>query len=533
MALRISCGMTQNEFQVHKEASTCSAARGSGSSPRLTTMSSEAHPDSCATTAASEREARNKVQLAEALAEVGRLQERAKVANQERLRCLEATRQLKGSIRIMGRIRPPVQGEISSHVLQPLGAQQLQVLTEPRALLTERRSQRSAQFLPVVGGLDFFNRMRHSDQSPLNNAMDFIADSAIEALAGHKFQSAGYTWLDEKMDPFWTGVARQVPRWVSPNLISVVGGICCALAAPMTVIANYLRQSSWYFFAPALIFVYMTCDAVDGKHARNTKQSTPLGAVVDHGIDAFCAFTTGIAVTVTADPELKDPMLMLAFCMFHGAWFSAQWGELMLGSLDQRGITEGEFASMLVVALPGLLGPDARLQRLPSWFPVVGNQKVLEPVTIITAVLCAGVSLSFALRIASKVKASERLSATFPVLHLVLHTTAAMYLALGPLLHSHPLLTFSVVGMHAALLMTKMRFMATFRVPWPFLHLEMLPLLLTVTIDACCGRGVPLPCWYLVVLAEAILLWSMWQRLLQRICRALDVPFLREVPQRG
>jgi len=32
--------------------------------------------------------------------------------------------------------------------------------------------------------------------------------------------------------------------------------------------------------------------------------------------------------------------------MFHGAWFSAQWGELMLGSLDQRGITEGEFASM-------------------------------------------------------------------------------------------------------------------------------------------------------------------------------------------
>lgn len=26
-------------------------------------------------------------------------------------------------------------------------------------------------------------------------------------------------------------------------------------------------------------FRYMTCDAVDGKHARNTKQSTPLGAV--------------------------------------------------------------------------------------------------------------------------------------------------------------------------------------------------------------------------------------------------------------
>lgn len=31
------------------------------------------------------------------------------------------------------------------------------------------------------------------------------------------------------------------------------------------------------------------------------------------------------------------------------------------------------------MALPGLLGPDARLQRLPSWFPVVGNQKAPGP----------------------------------------------------------------------------------------------------------------------------------------------------------
>ena len=33
----------------------------------------------------------------------------------------------------------------------------------------------------------------------------------------------------------------------------------------------------------------------------------------------------------------------------------------------------------------------------------------------------------------------------------------------------------------------------------------------------------PLPCWYLVVLAEAILLWSMWQRLLQRCLTIRDV----------
>ena len=243
--------------------------------------------------------------------------------------------------------------------------------------------------------------------------MDFIPDSEISALATHKFQSAGSTWLDEKMDPFWCAVAQRIPRYISPNLISVLGGFCCALAAVFTVVANHVRWIPLYFVGPFLIFIYMTCDAVDGKHARRTKQSTPLGAVVDHGIDAFCAFTTGIAVVVTADPELADPRLMLAFCLFHGAWFCAQWGELVLGSLDQRGITEGEFASMTVIALPGIFGPDAAKSHLPSWLPFFGGRPVLDPVTMGVILGCGGVCVSFALRIFCKVPRTSR--CCFPI----------------------------------------------------------------------------------------------------------------------
>ncbi|CAJ1420528.1 unnamed protein product [Effrenium voratum] len=82
---------------------------------------------SCATTASSVEAARNKARLAEALQEVQRLQQRTDRANQERRRCLEATRQLKGCIRIMGRVRPPLQGERVEMALQCLGPQQLQV----------------------------------------------------------------------------------------------------------------------------------------------------------------------------------------------------------------------------------------------------------------------------------------------------------------------------------------------------------------------------------------------------------------------
>ena len=42
-----------------------------------------------------------------------------------------------------------------------------------------------------------------------------------------------------------------------------------------------------YFCAAACIFIYQTLDACDGKQARKTKSSSPLGQLVDHGCDSF------------------------------------------------------------------------------------------------------------------------------------------------------------------------------------------------------------------------------------------------------
>jgi len=220
---------------------------------------------------------------------------------------------------------------------------------------------------------------------------------------------------------------------------------------------------------------------------------------------------------------------MLAFCMFHGAWFCAQWGELVLGSLDQRGITEGEFASMLVIALPGLFGPDAAKALLPGWIPHFGGRSVLDPVTIGVIVVCGGVCLSFAFRIFFKVRGFEKLKATFPLMHLGIHTWAALQLATSPLRAERPLLAFTVVGMHAALLMTKMRFMATFRVSWPLVHPEMAPFVLGSLVNAL-GPPLTAAAWLVILLLQILLLLLMWARLLSRICATLAVPFLAEVP---
>jgi ethanolaminephosphotransferase len=39
-----------------------------------------------------------------------------------------------------------------------------------------------------------------------------------------------------------------------------------------------------------LYFTYYILDQLDGKHARNTGQSSPLGLLMDHGCDAVTTF---------------------------------------------------------------------------------------------------------------------------------------------------------------------------------------------------------------------------------------------------
>jgi hypothetical protein len=77
--------------------------------------------------------------LEQTLEEVERLRARVAHADEEKRRCLEASRNFKGMVRIMGRVRPALQGEEDDvGCLRVLSKQQLEVLTEPRAQLTEQ-----------------------------------------------------------------------------------------------------------------------------------------------------------------------------------------------------------------------------------------------------------------------------------------------------------------------------------------------------------------------------------------------------------
>ena len=55
-----------------------------------------------------------------------------------------------------------------------------------------------------------------------------------------------------------------------------------------------------YFIAGTSVFLYQTFDACDGKQARRTGTSSPLGQLFDHGCDAMAVtFAVGIYFSAT------------------------------------------------------------------------------------------------------------------------------------------------------------------------------------------------------------------------------------------
>lgn len=83
------------------------------------------------------------------------------------------------------------------------------------------------------------------------------------------------------------------PTWLAPNLITFVAFILSVLNYILFAYYDYGFNSSteiprWVFLFSGLnVFIYYTLDGIDGKQARRTGTSTPLGELFDHGLDSY------------------------------------------------------------------------------------------------------------------------------------------------------------------------------------------------------------------------------------------------------
>ena len=113
---------------------------------------------------------------------------------------------------------------------------------------------------------------------------------------------------------------------MAPNTLTLIGLILnLVFYAAMVYYDKSLCMPipTWtiYGFTFAL-FAYQTLDAIDGKQARRTGSSSPLGQLFDHGCDAMGAVFVGLAMCQAA--QLCHGLLSYAFlCAILVPFFAA------------------------------------------------------------------------------------------------------------------------------------------------------------------------------------------------------------------
>ncbi|KAM7006070.1 choline/ethanolaminephosphotransferase 1 isoform 1-T2 [Tautogolabrus adspersus] len=193
----------------------------------------------------------------------------------------------------------------------------------------------------------------------------------LKRLEEHRYSSAGRSLLEPLMQRYWEWLVGRVPSWIAPNLITIIG---LATNVFTTLVLIYYCPTAteqaplWAYLLCAVgLFIYQSLDAIDGKQARRTNSSSPLGELFDHGCDSlstvFVVLGTSIAVQMGTNPD------WMFFCCFAGMFmfYCAHWqtyvsGTLRFGIFD---ITEVQICLAGLQMLTASVGPSLWNMMIP------------------------------------------------------------------------------------------------------------------------------------------------------------------------
>ncbi|KAK2183775.1 hypothetical protein NP493_289g01021 [Ridgeia piscesae] len=128
-----------------------------------------------------------------------------------------------------------------------------------------------------------------------------------------------------------------------------------------------------YFLCAFGLFLYQALDAIDGKQARRTNSSSPLGELFDHGCDSvsvvFLVVGLSIAIQLGMNPTWLFFECFITMFIFYAAhWQTYCTGTLKFGRLD---VTEAQFSVMATYMMSAIFGPSFWSFEVPMfWAPV-------------------------------------------------------------------------------------------------------------------------------------------------------------------
>ncbi|KAF0982412.1 hypothetical protein FDP41_011342 [Naegleria fowleri] len=223
-----------------------------------------------------------------------------------------------------------------------------------------------------------------------------------------------------------------------------------------TFLMGYLPR--WVFFINALcIFLYQTFDNLDGKQARNMKQSSPLGEMFDHGVDALTCTLGGMAFLATAAAgnygvwTLSDTFSIdvkwfyLLLLLFSGdlPFITATWEESHIGYL-YLGYVNGPIEGVLSIVFSQLIGLFAGAWIF-QWQPLGFVWEYCPPVHLICILGSFSLAIVSAIMNMKKVCFKER--SLKPIIELFPFFCFITFIILAFLINTQALNTIPLVAL--------------------------------------------------------------------------------------
>jgi phosphatidylglycerophosphate synthase len=156
---------------------------------------------------------------------------------------------------------------------------------------------------------------------------------------------------------------RFVPLWMAPNTITV-----CAFMFTLIPHLLFLNETPtqseslprWLCLTLAICtLVYQTLDNMDGKQARRTKTSSPLGQILDHGCDSLTISMLNLSLAYLNRVDLRSKVGGLQFACTLIAFYMTIWEEFHTHRFTLpvfNGPNEGIVIAVAQFLIAGILG---------------------------------------------------------------------------------------------------------------------------------------------------------------------------------
>ncbi|KAL9645197.1 hypothetical protein ABK040_002398 [Willaertia magna] len=205
-------------------------------------------------------------------------------------------------------------------------------------------------------GREALNNIRQAKLNPNSNTNNPVS---------YKFDVTNNSIAEKYiLTHFWNFITfKFFPEWLAPNLITFSGFICILLVfllinintfylKPLIELSSSQGYSSVYnmnlILVSLLIFFYNTLDGCDGKQARRTGSSSPLGELFDHGVDALSLTVLTLCMLMVLGeipPNLLIGMILVHIIMML-AFYTAHWEHFHTNTFYMGHIcaSDGQFA---------------------------------------------------------------------------------------------------------------------------------------------------------------------------------------------